>query len=102
MLFDIVDNGLAFFRIVGSTIDNDAVAGIVADHIAVLGEHITGEAFDSEHKSAELSWEIDDVFFLEPFFIEETTDLGGLDNLLERACKSPPFIQRIPLGSAFC
>ena len=84
VLLDIVDNGLAFFGIVGPTIDDDTVAGLVADHIAVLSEHVAGETFDGKHKSEELVWEIDDMFFLEPFFIKETADLGGLDNLLER------------------
>ena len=49
VLLDIVDDGLAFFRIICPTIDDDTVARLVADHIAVLSEHITEEAFDGKH-----------------------------------------------------
>ena len=52
LITDIIDNGLTFFRIIGPAIDDDTLARLVADDIAVLSEHITGEAFDGEHRSA--------------------------------------------------
>lgn len=48
-LFDIVDDGLTFFGIVSSTIDDDTLTSLVADHITVFSEHVNGETFDGKH-----------------------------------------------------
>ena len=48
-LFDVIDYSLAFFGIVSSTIDDDTLTRLVADHITVFSEHVNGETFDGKH-----------------------------------------------------
>jgi hypothetical protein len=49
VLLDIIDDGLTFFGIVSSTIDDDTLTSLVADHITVFSEHVNGETFDGKH-----------------------------------------------------
>ena len=51
---DIADDGLALFRIESPAIDDDALAGVVADDVAVLGEHVAVETLDVEHRAVGL------------------------------------------------
>jgi hypothetical protein len=46
---DVTDDGLALFGIVGSAVDDDALTGVVAHHVAVLGEHVAFKSLDIEH-----------------------------------------------------
>ena len=46
-LADVADDGLALLGIEGAAVDDDALAGVVADDVAVLGEHIAVETLDS-------------------------------------------------------
>ena len=84
MRADITDDGLTFFRIIGSAVDDDTIVGLVADDIAVLGEHITCKALDGKHRQADLAGEIDDMFLLEPCLAEKLADLRGLNDVFVR------------------
>ncbi len=46
---DILDDGGAFIVVHHTTVDDDGLVGVVAHHIAVLGEHITGETLNGNH-----------------------------------------------------
>ena len=46
---DILGDGGAFFLVHHTTVDDDSLVALVAHHIAVLGEHITGETLDGDH-----------------------------------------------------
>ena len=46
---DILGDGDAFFLIHHAAVDDDSLVTLVAHHIAVLGEHITGETLDGNH-----------------------------------------------------
>ena len=43
---DVVGNGAALIVVVGAAVDDDGLAGVVADDVAVLAEWIDGEGFD--------------------------------------------------------
>ena len=46
---DITGDGSTFFFVEGATVDDDALFRFVADHIAILCQHVTGEALDCDH-----------------------------------------------------
>ena len=46
---DILGDGDAFFLIHHAAVDDDSLVALIAHHITVLGEHITGETLDSDH-----------------------------------------------------
>ena len=46
VLSDILGNRLAFFWIEGAAIYDDALEGVIADHVAVFLQHVDLESFD--------------------------------------------------------
>lgn len=46
---DILVDGSAFFLMHHAAVDDDSLMALVAHHIAVLGEYVTGETFDNNH-----------------------------------------------------
>jgi hypothetical protein len=49
LVTDIANDGLLLFWIEGTAVDDDALTTVVADNVAVLGEHIAGECLDGKH-----------------------------------------------------
>ena len=46
---DVFLDGCFLLRIVGSAVDDDTLAGFIADHIAVLLKHVAYETLDGKH-----------------------------------------------------
>ena len=46
ILGNIIGNGFSFFWIEGSAVNDDALLGFVAHHVAVLRKHVALESFD--------------------------------------------------------
>ena len=49
LVTDIANDGLLLFWIEGTAVNDDALTTVVADDVAVLGEHIAGECLDGKH-----------------------------------------------------
>ena len=49
LAFDIVDDGLAFVLIIGSTVDDDTFERVVAHHVGVLLKQVESKCFDGDH-----------------------------------------------------
>ena len=49
VIADILGNGGAFVIVHHAAVDDDSLVSVVAHHITVLGEHITGETLDGDH-----------------------------------------------------
>ena len=108
LLYVFFDSKLLFL-IISSAVDDDAFLGVVANHVAVLLQHVACEGlyikhffffllmiykgryiryFSLNHSSSNMSW----------MSVMLTIFLNGLVSLL----RSPPFRQIRPLGNEFC